>query len=60
MPRVLTTLHLLIAHDDDIARQLVNCDDKYKFSVYPYSMLQKFTIDSELIITSHPEIVRKS
>ena len=60
IPRVLTALHLLIAHDDDITRQLVNCDDKYKFSVYPYSMLQKFAIDSELIIMSHLGIVRKS
>jgi len=54
-----TALHLLVAYDD-ITRQLANCDENYNFSVYPYSMLQEFVVDSEVIITSHPEIVRKS
>jgi len=39
MPRVFTMLHLPIAHDDDITRQLANCDETYKFSIYPYIML---------------------
>ena len=59
MSRVLIALHLPIAHDDDITRQLANCDEKYKFFVYPYSILQEFTVDSEVIVTSHFEITRK-
>ena len=45
MPRMSITLHLTVAHD--ITRQLANCDEKYKFSVYPYSILQ----DSEVIVS---------
>ena len=60
MSRVPTALHLPDAYKDDITGQLANCDDKYKFSVYPYSMLQEFAVDSEVIVTSQPEIVRKS
>jgi len=60
MSRVPTTLHLHAAHDDDITRQLTNYDEKYKFSIYQYGMLQKFLVDSEVIVTSHPKIVRKS
>ena len=40
--------------------QLANCGENYKFSVYPYSILQEFTVNTEVIVTSHPEIVRKS
>ena len=58
MIKVPTTLYLLVAHD--ITRQLANCDKNYKFSLYPYSMLQEFAVDSKVIVTSHPEIVRKS
>jgi len=39
MPKVPTILHFPIAHYDDITRQLVNCDENYKFSLYPYSIL---------------------
>jgi len=35
--RVLIALHFHIAHD--ITRQLANCDENYKFFIYPYSML---------------------
>jgi len=59
IPSVSTVLHLLITYDD-FNRHLTNCDKNYKFSVYPYNMLQEFIIDSEVIVTSHPEIVRKS
>jgi len=52
-------LHLLV-YNDDIIRRLANCNENYKFSVYPYSMLHEFAVDSEVITTSHPEIVRKS
>ena len=54
-----TAFHLFVAHDD-ISRQLTNCDENYKFTVYPYSMLQKFVVDSEVFVTSHREVVRKS
>ena len=60
VPRVPTVLHLSVAHEDDITRQLANHDGNYKFSIYLYSMLQEFTVDSEVIVTSHPEIVRRS
>ena len=56
MPRVPTALHLSIAHDD-ITRQLANCDENYKFYAYSYSM---FAVYSEVFVTSHLEIVRKS
>ena len=63
MPIVPSALHLLVLHDDDITRQLANCDENYKFFIYPYSMLQEFAVDNEVdnevIVTSHPEIVRK-
>ena len=38
-PKVPTACHLSVAHDDDIIRQLANCDENYKFSVYPYSYI---------------------
>jgi len=34
MRRIPTALHLHVAHDDDISRQLANCDVKYKFFLY--------------------------
>jgi len=43
MPKVPTALHLSVTHDDDITGQLTNCDENYKFSVYPYSLLQEFS-----------------
>jgi len=58
MPRASTALHLPFAYNDS-TRQLANCNDNYKFFAYPYSILQKFTIDSEVIVTSYHEIVRK-
>ena len=61
MSKILTALHSPVAHDD-ITRQLANYDNNYKFSVYLYSMLQEFVVDSEVIVIviSHPEVVRKS
>jgi len=60
MLRVPTALHLYVAHDDDITRQLTNCDENYKIYAYPYDIMEEFAVDNEVIITSHPEIVRKS
>ena len=36
MSRVPIALHLLVVHDD-ITRQLANCYENYKFSIYLYS-----------------------
>ena len=58
MLRLSITLHLLVVFDD-ITGQLINCNDNYKFSVCPYSVLQEFVVDSEMIVTSYSEIVRK-
>ena len=51
-------LHLLVANDD-IIRQLANCDKNYKFVAYPYSILNEFTVDNEVIVMSYPGTVRK-
>jgi len=58
MRRVSTTFHLPVVFDD-ITRQLANCSDNYKFFVCSYSLLQEFAVDSEVIVTSHFEIVQK-
>ena len=60
IPRVPTALHLHVAHDNDFTTKLVNCNENYKLYAYPYSKLQEFAVDSEVIVTSHPKIVRKS
>ena len=59
MHRVSTALHLHVVHDDDITRQLTNYDENDKFVAYLYSILQKITVNNKVIVTSHPEIVRK-
>jgi len=59
MPRVPTALHLPVAHIDNITRQIAICNDTYKFVVYLYSILQEFTVDNKVMVTSHPEAVRK-
>ena len=38
---------------------MTNDNNKYKFFACPYSVLQEFAVDSEVIITSQSEIVRK-
>jgi len=58
MLRVLTALHLPVAHVD-IIRPIAICNDTYKFVAYPYSILQQFTVDNKVMVTSHPEAVRK-
>ena len=58
MPRVSTALHLSVVLDN-IIRQLVNCNVNYNFFPCLYSVLQKFTVDSEVIVTSQSEIARK-
>ena len=59
MLRVSTALHLPVAHIDDIIRPIAICNDTYKFNAHPYNILQEFTVGSKVMITSHPEVVRK-
>ena len=54
MSTVSIALHLYVAFD--ITRQLANCNNNYKFSACPYSVLQEFAVDSEVIVTSHSEM----
>jgi len=58
MPRVSPALHLPVAYDD-IIKQIANDNNNYKFSACPYSILQEFAVEIEVMITSHPEIVRE-
>ena len=55
MLRILTALHLPVAHIDDITRPIAICNDTYKFVAYSYSILQEFTVDSKVMVTSHPK-----
>jgi len=48
---------LLVAYDD-ITKQLAN-DNNYNFSARPYSVLQEFAVEIEVMATSHPEVVRE-
>jgi len=50
MLRVSTALHLPVAYD------LANDNDNYNFFSCPYSILQEFTVENEVTVTSHPEI----
>jgi len=57
MSRVSTALHFPITYDD-ITRQLANDNDNYIF-VCPYSILQEFAVEIEVMVTSHPEVLRE-
>ena len=59
MSRVSTALHLSAAYIDNITRPITICNDINKFAAYPYSILQKFTVDNKVMITSHFEAARK-
>jgi len=59
MPRVSAALHLFVAHIDDITRMIAICNDTYKFVTCSYSILQEFAVDNKVMVTSHPEVVRK-
>ena len=59
MLRVPTVLHFPVAHIDDITSPIAICNDAYKFVANLYSILQEFAVDSKVMVTSHPEIVRK-
>ena len=52
MPRVPTALHLPAAYIDDITRPIAICNDTYKFVAYQYSILQEFTVDNKVMVTS--------
>jgi len=59
MPRVPTALHLHVAQIDEITRSIETCNDTYKFVAYLYSILQEFAVDSKVMVTNHPETVKK-
>ena len=54
MLRIPTALHLPVAHIDDITRLIAICNNTYKFAAYPYSILQEFTVNNKVMVTSHP------
>jgi len=58
MLREFPALHLPVAYDD-ITKQLANDYNHYKFSICPYSVLQEFAVEIEVIVTSHFEVVRE-
>ena len=59
VPRIPTTLHLPVAHIDDITRSIAICNDTYKFAANPYNILQEFIVDNKAIVTSHAEVAKK-
>jgi len=59
MPGVPTALHLLVAYIDDITMPIAIYNDTYKYAAYSYSILQEFTVDSKVMVLSHPEAARK-
>ena len=52
-------LTLPIVHIDDITRPIAICNDTYKFITFPYNILQEFAVENKVMVTSHPEVVRK-
>jgi len=59
MPRVFTTLHLHVTYIDDITKPIAIYNDTHKFAAYLYSTLHEFAVDNKVIVSSHPEAVRK-
>ena len=59
MPIMPTALHLPVAHIDNITRPIAICNETYKFVAYQYSISQEFTVDNNVMVTSHPKAVRK-
>jgi len=58
VPRVSTALHLLVVYNN-VTRQLGSDNDNYKFSACPYSILQEFAVENEVVVISYPEIRRE-
>ena len=54
-----TTLHLPVAYIDDITRPITICNDTHKFTTYPYSTLQEFTVDNKVMVISRCEEVAR-
>jgi len=48
-------LHILMIS----IRSIAICNDAYKFTASPYSILQKFAVDNKAMVTSHLEAARK-
>jgi len=59
MLKVSTALNSPVAHIDDITRPITIYNDTYKYVAYPYSILQEFIVDNKVMVTSHPEAVKK-
>ena len=57
--RMPTALHLPVVHNDNITRLKEIYNDTDKLVAYSYSILQKFAVDNKVVVTSHPEAVRK-
>ena len=57
MSRVSIALHLPAVHDN-LTRQIVICNDNYKFATYTYSILQEFAVDNKVIVKSQFKTVR--
>ena len=52
---MLTALRLSVELIDNITRSIAIYSDTYKFFAYPHNILEEFTVDSKVMVTSHPE-----
>ena len=59
MLRIPTTLHLPVAHIDDITRLIAICNDIYKFAAYTYSIFEEFAVDNKVMVTRGREEVAR-
>jgi len=57
--RVSIALHLHVAYIDNITTLIAICNDTYKFVAYSYNILQEFAVDSKVMVSSYPEVMRK-
>ena len=57
--KVVAVTAALVQHIDNITRSIAICNDTYKFATYTHSILQKFAVESKVMVPSHPEAVRK-
>ena len=63
IPSESDALNLPVTHDQ-ISRQIAICNNNYKVDAYLHIILQKFTVDDEVMVTIHfdrfpPGTVRK-
>jgi len=48
MHKIPITLHLHVAHIDDITRPIAVCNDTYNFATNSYNILQEFAVDNKV------------